>query len=118
MTDMRVNRTGAIRTAAVKPRTAGTGTPPNSPATADPYDFPTPPRFLPALLLGRAVQALIARWMLWRSARRTRAALERLDEASLRDIGLSRGYYGYEPLDDMGRMRISRPETGFREPRR
>lgn len=121
MTDMRVNRTGAIRTAAVNARAAGKGAQPNSPAATDPYDFPTPPRFLPALLLGRAIQMLVARWWEWRSARRTRAALERLDEAGLRDIGLSRGYYGYEPDDDMiryERMRVGRPEASRRRPRR
>jgi len=118
MTDMRVNRTGAIKTAAVEPRVAGKGVSRRGPATGDPYDFPTPPRFLVPMLLARAVQALIARWLAWRSARRTRAALERLDEAGLRDIGLSRGYYGYERDDDMGRMRISRPESSLRRPRR
>lgn len=118
MTDMRVNRLGAIKTASIETRPAGKAMPKSGPATGNPYDFPTPPRFLAPMLLARAAQALIARWLAWRSARRTRAALERLDEAGLRDIGLSRGYYGYEPLDDLDRMRISRPESRLRRPRR
>ena len=103
MTDMRVNRMGAVRTASLKSCPDGTATPKTGRAAADPYDFPTPPRFLPALLLARAAQALAARWRRWRSARQTRAALERLDEAGLRDIGLSRGYFGYEPDDGLSR---------------
>lgn len=112
MTDMRVNRMGAVRTASLKSCPDGTATPKTGRAAADPYDFPTPPRFLPALLLARAAQALAARWRRWRSARQTRAALERLDEAGLRDIGLSRGYFGYEPDDGLSRrerLRTRRP---------
>lgn len=116
MTDMRVNRMGAIRTASLETRPTGTATPKSGGAAADPYDFPTPPRFLPALLLARAAQALAARWRRWRSARRTQAALERLDEAGLRDIGLSRGYFGYEPDDGLSRrerQRIRRLGSDF-----
>ena len=116
MTDMRVNRMGAIRTASFKSCPDAAATPKTGRTAADPYDFPAPPRFLPALLLARAAQALAARWRRWRSARRTRAALERLDEAGLRDIGLSRGYYGYEPDDELGRrerQRIRRLGSDF-----
>lgn len=116
MTDMRVNRMGAIRTASLETRPTETATPKSGGAAADPYDFPTPPRFLPALLLARAAQALAARWRRWRSARRTQAALERLDEAGLRDIGLSRGYFGYEPDDGLSRrerQRIRRLGSDF-----
>lgn len=116
MTDMRVNTMGAIRTASLETRPDATATPKTGRAAADPYDFPAPPRFLPALLLVRAAQVLAARWRSWRSARRTRAALERLDEAGLRDIGLSRGYYGYEPEDGLSRhyrQRVRRLGSDF-----
>ncbi|WP_249692750.1 DUF1127 domain-containing protein [Stappia sp. WLB 29] len=126
MTDMRVNRTGAtktgviktgaIKTASVESRPARKATPRSGHRAADPYDFPTPPRFLPALLLVRMARVLAARWQRWRSARRTQAALERLDEAGLRDIGLSRGYFGYEPDDGLSRrerLRIRRLGSDF-----
>ena len=104
MTDMRVNRTGAIRTETIKTRTTGKGAPENGTIKAGPFDIPPPPRFMLPILLGQAARTLAARWRRWRSARRTRAALERLDEAALRDIGLSRGYYGYEANDELGRQ--------------
>lgn len=121
MTDMRVNRTGAIKTGAIRTASvescpARNTAPKNGRRAPDPYDFPTPPRFLPALLLARAARALAARWRRWRSVRRTQAALERLDEAGLRDIGLSRGYFGYEPDDGLSRrerQRIRRLGSDF-----
>lgn len=36
-----------------------------------------------------------------RRARRTRRALDELDERMLQDIGLSRGYEGYDQIDEM-----------------
>lgn len=116
MTDMRVNRMGAIKTGGGEVCSDARAMPKTGRTAADPYDFPAPPRFLPALLLARAAQGLAARWRRWRSARRTRAALERLDEAGLRDIGLSRGYFGYEPDDGLSRrerLRIRRLGSDF-----
>ncbi|WP_417767995.1 DUF1127 domain-containing protein [Stappia sp.] len=87
MTDIRVNQKGAIRT-------DSTGTMLPCPVVRRPSA---------TVWLWRQVKRLIAAWRLWRAAEQTRRALEGLDEATLRDIGLSRGYFGYEPMDGMNR---------------
>jgi uncharacterized protein YjiS (DUF1127 family) len=51
------------------------------------YDMPRPAA---AGRLSRAVQGLIDGYAAWREARLTRAALARLSERELNDIGLSR----------------------------
>jgi uncharacterized protein YjiS (DUF1127 family) len=96
MTDMHVNRTGALK--------------------AGPLEIPAPSRPVLPGLLWRTATALVARWRRHRSAQRTRRALEHLDEAGLQDIGLSRGYYGYEPestLTRRDRVRIQRLGAHF-----
>lgn len=53
-------------------------------------------------------------WMAY-SRYRTQRALDRLDDRQLKDIGLSRSYFGYELLDgDSGDSRCPPPHRGRR----
>ena len=85
MTDIRVNQTGAIKT-----DPAGIAIP-----------YPTIRRPSATVWLWRQAGRLIKAWRVWRAAARARRALEGLDDALLHDIGLSRGYFGYEPTGSM-----------------
>lgn len=87
MTDIRVNQNGAIKT--------------------DQAGITIPclaiRRPSASVWLWRQAVRMIAAWRVWRAAARTRRALEGLDDAALHDIGLSRGYFGYQPTDSMNR---------------
>lgn len=48
-----------------------------------------PPAALPALPMPRLLARLALRFRLWRAEQRTLAEIERLDAATLRDIGVS-----------------------------
>ncbi|WP_428699312.1 DUF1127 domain-containing protein [Stappia sp.] len=87
MTDIRVNQNGAIRTEPVRVT----------------FPYPAVRRLSATAWLSRHAKRLIVAWRMWRAAARTRRALEGLDEAALHDIGLSRGYFGYEPTGSMNR---------------
>lgn len=89
MTDIRVNQTGAIKTNPVHVQVA--------------IPCPAVRRPSATMWLWRQAKRLTATWHTWRTAQKTRRALEGLDDAALRDIGLSRGYFGYEPMDGMNR---------------
>jgi uncharacterized protein YjiS (DUF1127 family) len=100
MTDIRVNQNGAIKVGPMTISAAGIGG----------------GRLGIGARLARTAGRMTAAWRRYRAAVRTRRALERLDDAMLRDIGLSRGYFGYEPDDGLSRRerrRITRLGKDF-----
>jgi uncharacterized protein YjiS (DUF1127 family) len=67
-------------------------------------------------ILWRLLASIAESWNSTRRARANRRALEDLDEAGLRDIGLSRSAQGYIPahgLDERNRRRIVSLGTSF-----